>query len=129
MFFKRLKPPVTDDEFVERLRRQMSFFRKFAIVECVGCGIVMLAMVYFGVSFWRKMVIFSDSEAASSGYRFGLMIGGTFGLFWVLFLWRFMASLSMALGPNYFRLHRLLFKYHDVVSKLREERHESENQS
>jgi hypothetical protein len=115
----RRKKELTDDEYVEKLKRQMRQMRvsrKVAVFTCAVLGICLVAVCVLGTILANR---FFDSMKAPSffehGFRVGLAIGIFAGWFFMMLVGQFAIHFWMAFGPNFFRLHRLLFKYHDLA--------------
>jgi hypothetical protein len=116
MRFFRRKKELTDDEYVEKLQRQMRVSRKVAIFTCAVWGICLVAVCVLGTT-WANGFLDSmkDPSLFEHGFRFGLGIGIFAGLFVIKLIAKFAHHFLMAFGPNAFRQYRLLFKYHDLA--------------
>ena len=120
MNFRRQK--LTDDEFVERIRRQMPANRKVAAVMSALYGIMLAALLYYVPRYaysFRDMA--PDTSAYDRGFAFGLFLGASAAAMFVFLIWHLIHSLIMALGPSFFRIHRLLLRYHDIALQHRPE--------
>ena len=116
MNFRRQKE--TDDEFVERIRRQMPTNRKVALTMSAIYGIVLVALLYYVPRYiysFRDMA--PDTSAYDRGFAFGLILGASAAASCVFLIWHLIHSLIMAFGPSFFRIHRLLLRYHDIASQ------------
>src|SRR4030095_11525078 len=104
----------SDGEFVEDLRRQMLNHRKVAVGLSVLYGALLIGWLYFVVRHFQSFRdLAPDSSAYERGFAFGIVLGAALGSSFIFLLWQLLQSITIAIGTNFFRLHRLLFKYYD----------------
>ncbi len=119
-FFRRRSAPETDEEFVERIRRQMHANRTGPFLLVIFKGLVVLAMAFL-IPYSLHTLLqpppppLPPLPLEASAYRLSLLVGATVGLIYMLMLWTFCHSLSRYRHP--FRIHRLLLKYHDQAGQ------------
>ena len=112
-----LRSKLTDDEFVERIRRQIPTNRKLLSVMSALYGVMLVAVLVYVpryVQSFRQLA--PDASAYEWGFKLGLFLGATAGGVAIVLIWHLVHSLIMLFGPSVFRVHRLLVKYHDLAS-------------
>ena len=113
MIFRRT-PPMTDDEFVEHIRRQMSASRFWPRIWLAVWGVL---FVGFSISFfWFVSDLKRIFPMNGSAYNAGFALGTTMGLFFISTASKFIHALVTAFLPK-FRLHQLLVKYYDDAAR------------
>ncbi len=116
-FYRR---KLTDDEFVERLRRQMPASRKLATVMSALYGFMLVALLFYAPRYiYSFRDLAPDASAYDRGFTLGLFLGATAAGSCVLVIWHLIHSLIIAFGPDFFRIHRLLLRYYDIASEPR----------
>jgi hypothetical protein len=115
--FKKQK--LTDDEFVERIRKQLNSSRKFGVI--IG-AINVVALVVFCIFANKFINFFRDlSPRDSHSFNAGLVGGFGVGLFLAFTLFKFVRgvvdSVMMYVGVHYSRTSRLLITYYDLARR------------
>ena len=108
--------PISDEEFVERIRRQVETHRRWrgALIALHGG----LALCLIGLSIWAANQdtgldqLFENRWIVFSGFGVGLLLGLVFGQVGYMIG----CGLIAALLPP--RTEQLLVRYHDAVAKL-----------
>jgi len=108
---------LTDDEFVERIRRQTPVNRKVAAGLSALYGVMLVAILCGARYIFAFRDMAPDASAYDRGFALGVFLGATVGGFIIVLAWHLVHSLIMAFGPQFFRIHRLLLKYYDAASK------------
>jgi hypothetical protein len=108
----------SDEEFVERIRRQVPANRKVGAILSGLYGILLIGVLYFAARYVRSIGAMSpDSSAYDQGFALGILFGSILGASVIFLVRQLIDSLIMAFGPQIFRIHRLLLKYHDAARK------------
>lgn len=100
---------MTDDEFVERIRRQMSRSRTWPRIWLTVWGML---FVGFSIFFFWAVSDVKRTLVNGSAYNLGFFLGATMGCLFIFALSNFFHALTAAFFPH-FRLHQLLVKYYD----------------
>jgi hypothetical protein len=111
---------LTDDEFVEHIRRQTSASRKIAGAMSALLTLLLSALLYFVPRYiysFRDMA--PDAFAYDRGFAFGVFIGATAAITFIFLIFHLIQSLTITFGPPFFRIHRLLLKYYDIAMQHR----------
>src|SRR3954453_19681652 len=105
----------TDDELVERIRRNLVQFRKVGRVFTVLFGAGLVATLFFVWWLWHAFQhTFKSPAHFTRDYTIGIALGFVVGAMLLTMLFQFVHSLSMWLGSGFLRIHRLLVKYYDM---------------
>ena len=108
---------LTDEQVVQRIRKQVGQNRRVARVLAVCHGICLPAVGYL---IYRSMQSFTPALDPDGKFHheYGMGLGLGFAMGGMLFisLWHFMANLSLALGFGWVRVQTLLIKYYDQVN-------------
>jgi hypothetical protein len=113
-----LRSRLSDDEFVERIRRHTPTTRKVAVVMSIAYGLVLAALLYYVPRYvhrFRNMA--PDAPAYDQGFALGVFVGSSAAGALIFLIWHLIHSLIIAFGPKFFRIHRLLLKYYDLATQ------------
>ena len=112
-----MRSKLTDDEFIERIRRTIPTNRKLAIGMSVCYAVMLTAVLVYAPRYFQSFrQLAPDANAYEIGFRFGLFLGATVGGATIALIWQLVHSLITAFGPSVFRIPRLLLKYYDFAS-------------
>lgn len=104
---------MTDDEFVERIRRQTQRTRTGLKIFAVVLGMIWMGLA--GFIFWQMQKI-KGAMVDGSAYHLGLFLGATWGGMFIFGFSALLNACTLAFLPR-LRQHRLLVKYYDAAAK------------
>jgi hypothetical protein len=116
---------LTDDEFVERIRRQTPANRKILAGMSALYGVMLVTMLCYVPRYIHSFRdVAPDASAYDRGFALGIFLGATLGGSFIVLTWHLVHSLIMAFGPQFFRIHRLLLKYYDAAASTNTSRNQ-----
>jgi hypothetical protein len=117
---KYRRHPLSDQEFVERIRRHTPANRKAATALSGLYGTILLALLYFIPRYVKALGhLAPDATAYDHGFALGVFVGATAAVATIFLIWHLIHSLTIAFGSEWDRPLRLLVKYYDLALRDR----------